>query len=229
MATNDAKASGVDGSESKSARAGREPVTKERIFSAALALIDSEGVEALTMRRLAKDLGVEAMALYHHVPNKEAIYDGVVELAVVNAGHMEITEDWMTNLVNGAELFRYAIGEHPRVMPLITNRTLKASPLLGMIEGPLAMLTQGGFEGQALIDAYHAYLAYLFGWSLLAVGIEAAKAAGDLGSPVAPEIEEQIPLTRAVGPAVNDWSHGFAEGLRTLLRALAEENAKPQA
>ncbi|MFC7479378.1 TetR/AcrR family transcriptional regulator [Luedemannella flava] len=60
----------------------REPLSRERVLAAAVALADAEGVPALTMRRLAKDLGVEAMSLYHHLPGKDALLDGLVESVV---------------------------------------------------------------------------------------------------------------------------------------------------
>ncbi|HZG94489.1 MAG TPA: TetR family transcriptional regulator, partial [Mycobacteriales bacterium] len=56
----------------------RAPVTRERAVAAAVALADVEGLGALTMRRLAQELGVEAMSLYHHVANKDDILDGMV-------------------------------------------------------------------------------------------------------------------------------------------------------
>jgi AcrR family transcriptional regulator len=60
----------------------REPLSRERLFAAAVALADAEGLKALTMRRLAADLGVEAMSLYYHVPSKEALLDGVAETVI---------------------------------------------------------------------------------------------------------------------------------------------------
>nr|MDT0657267.1 TetR/AcrR family transcriptional regulator C-terminal domain-containing protein [Micromonospora sp. DSM 115978] len=64
------------------ARTTREPLSRERVLAAAVALADTEGIKALTMRRLAADLGVEAMSLYYHLPAKEALLDGVVETVV---------------------------------------------------------------------------------------------------------------------------------------------------
>ena len=60
----------------------RTPLSKERVLSAAMALADSNGIEALSMRRLAQELGVEAMSLYNHVANKCEILDGIVDMAV---------------------------------------------------------------------------------------------------------------------------------------------------
>ena len=71
----------------------RPPLTKERVLQAAVDLADREGLDALTMRRLGADLGVEAMSLYKHVANKEAILNGIVELVV---GEIEIPSEGPT-------------------------------------------------------------------------------------------------------------------------------------
>jgi AcrR family transcriptional regulator len=63
-------------------RTQRKPLSRDRVLQAAVDLADRDGIDALTMRNLAADLGVEAMSLYHHVANKEAILDGVVEVVV---------------------------------------------------------------------------------------------------------------------------------------------------
>ena len=60
-------------------RTGEEPLTRERILSTALSMVDEEGIEALSMRRLARELGVDPMAIYHHLPNKRALLSGLIE------------------------------------------------------------------------------------------------------------------------------------------------------
>ena len=63
----------------------RAPLTKDSVLAAAIALADEHGLDALTMRRLAEQLGVEAMSLYHHIPNKEALLNGVVDVIMTDA------------------------------------------------------------------------------------------------------------------------------------------------
>ena len=67
-------------------KATRKPLSRERVLATAVALVDSEGIQALTMRRLAAVLGVEAMSLYYHLPAKEALLDGVVETVLNEIG-----------------------------------------------------------------------------------------------------------------------------------------------
>ena len=68
-------------------RSVREPLSRERVLSAAMAVADGEGIGAVTMRRVAADLGVEAMSLYHHVRGKEALLDGLIEALIGEIQH----------------------------------------------------------------------------------------------------------------------------------------------
>ena len=81
----------------------RVPLSRERVLAAAMTLADAEGLATVTMRRLAADLGVEAMSLYHHVPGKEGLLDGLAEavLAETNAAveaRVSLDDDWRAAL-----------------------------------------------------------------------------------------------------------------------------------
>ena len=86
-------------------RATREPLSRDAVLVAAAALADAKGIQALTMRRLATDLGVEAMSLYYHLPGKEALLDGLVDhvvgeidAAVSRLDSRETDSDWRPRL-----------------------------------------------------------------------------------------------------------------------------------
>ena len=72
----------------------REPLTKERIVDAALRVMDAEGLEAVTMRRIGRELGVEAMSLYNHVEDKDDILNGVTERVMTGFDYPPFTGDW---------------------------------------------------------------------------------------------------------------------------------------
>src|SRR3970040_1134736 len=80
----------------------RTPLSKERVLRAAIALADEGGIEALSMRRLAKELGVEAMSLYNHVANKDEILDGIVDGVVSEIDLPSDGVDWKTAIRRGA-------------------------------------------------------------------------------------------------------------------------------
>src|SRR5579883_2456666 len=95
------------------------PLTRQRVLEAALDLIDREGLEGFSMRKLGALLGVEAMSLYNHVESKRAVFDGVIELLIVQTPfpvppHVTPREElWAI-----AHAFRDVLRAHPRVLPL---------------------------------------------------------------------------------------------------------------
>src|SRR5918992_2078974 len=93
--------------------APRAPLTKERVLEAAIALADEGGIKALSMRKLAQELGVEAMSLYNHVANKADLLDGIVELV---AGEIDLAldeEDWKAALRRRVISAHAALSSHP--------------------------------------------------------------------------------------------------------------------
>ena len=97
------------------------PLTRDEIFAAALAIVDGKGYEALSMRRLAGTLGVEAMSLYHHVRNKQALLAGVVELSLRAQAPSppRPATPWQNVVVAMVVAFRRTLVAHPNVLPLM--------------------------------------------------------------------------------------------------------------
>lgn len=146
------------------------PLTKHEIFSAALALIDAEGIDALSMRRLARDLGVEAMSLYHHVPNKEALLDGVVELALTAQapGAPPEGQDWQATVSAAVCGFRRALIAHPNVLPhMITHPPSSPEASTMYIYGPLRYLMANGLSDKDASELFEAFFALAFGHAML--------------------------------------------------------------
>jgi len=157
------------------------PLTKPEIFSAALAIVDAEGIDALTMRRLARDLGVEAMSLYHHVPNKEALLDGVVELALTAQAPAAppATDDWRTTITAAVCGFRRALIAHPNVLPHMSTHPPSSPEASAMyINGPLAYLVAHGFPDRDAAELFEAFFALSFGHALLTTNYSAIQGDG---------------------------------------------------
>ncbi|GAA1824070.1 TetR/AcrR family transcriptional regulator C-terminal domain-containing protein [Luedemannella flava] len=138
----------------------REPLSRERVLAAAVALADAEGVPALTMRRLAKDLGVEAMSLYHHLPGKDALLDGLVESVVgeiVGAVDDERDDDWQVTLRRWFLTAREVMLRHPWA-PALLGRGRPVPPVLYLYyEKILATLIGAGFSYRIAHRALHAF------------------------------------------------------------------------
>ncbi len=148
------------------------PLTKPEIFSAALALIDAEGIDALSMRRLARELGVEAMSLYHHVANKDALLDGVVELALTAqapSGPPPTPDTPWQDIVVGAILgFRRALVAHPNVLPHMASHAPTGPEAPAMyVTDPLRFLLSRGIAEKDAAQLFEATFALSFGHALL--------------------------------------------------------------
>ena len=178
----DADADVVAGREPPSAR---QPLSRERIVTAAIAFIDEHGLPGLTMRRLGEELGVEAMSLYRYVPGREDLLDAVVEGIV---DEMRVDDDVLRSPEHGWQDFlqRLAHGvrrvalSHPIAFPLVASRPVEAPwlrpPLrsLEWVEAFLEGLHAEGFSNDTSVRAYRAFTSFLLGHLLLEASLQGA-------------------------------------------------------
>lgn len=144
----------------------REPLSRERALQVAMGLADAEGLEALTMRRLAQELGVEAMSLYHHVPNKNDILDGMVDLVFAQIELPTGSGDWKTEMRKRAHSARAALNRHPWAISLMESRSAPGMATLLHHDAVLGSLRKGGFSIVLTAHAYSMLDAYLYGFVL---------------------------------------------------------------
>ena len=147
-----------------STRTGREPLSAARLLGAAVELADTEGIAAVTMRRLAGVLGVEAMSLYHHVPGKEALLDGLVDAVVeeVTTAIRKLDEhtvkaDWQSTLRRRFLAARTVMFRHPWAPGLIGTRASIPPSVFGHYEALLAALVEAGFSYHLAHRALHTF------------------------------------------------------------------------
>jgi len=151
------------------AKTSREPLSRERTLAAAIALTDTAGLKALTMRRLAADLGVEAMSLYYHLPGKEGLLDGLVE-TVINEINVEVklaetTEDWRTGLRRRFLAAREIMLRHPWAPGLLSSRKTIPFGVYAYYDAIVATLISGGFSHQIAHRALHAFGSLALGFA----------------------------------------------------------------
>ena len=139
------------------------------ILQTALAIVDRDGVDRLSMRRLSDALGRDPVMIYRHVPNKAAVLDGVAEIVLAQLSVDKTDPNWATQLRTVARDFRQLALAHPNVVPLLVTRPL-ATPLgqrppgmLRPLEGVLALLTFAGFAGDEALHIYRVLFGYLHG------------------------------------------------------------------
>ena len=128
-----------------------------------VALAQRDGLEALTMRRLADEVGAAAMTLYHYVPNKEALLDGMVDVVF---GEIELPTtdvDWKTALRRRAVSTREALNRHRWAVGLMESRTTPGPATLRLHNAVLRVLREAGFSIEQTIEAYSVQDAYIYG------------------------------------------------------------------
>jgi AcrR family transcriptional regulator len=153
----------------RSARRPRPRLDSDRVFHAALELVDRDGLEALTIRRLAADLGVDAMAIYRHAASKDALLDGLIDITMADLHIDPDAEDWRAQLHSLADQIRAASRAHPNVFPLMLTRPLKTSlstrprSVLRITEQMLELLRSAGLDSESIISCYRRFISWTLG------------------------------------------------------------------
>lgn len=142
----------------KRTRGERAGLSRPAVLAAALHIVDTDGLGGLSMRRLAAELGVEAMTLYHYVSNKDDLLDGLIEEVVTQAKPAHDTADWREFLRSSALALRDALTRHPAVVPLITARPAGTMRNLDTMEYLLSRLTQVGFSPPRALTVLYAVI-----------------------------------------------------------------------
>ncbi|MGH2654516.1 MAG: TetR/AcrR family transcriptional regulator C-terminal domain-containing protein [Actinomycetota bacterium] len=143
----------------------REPLSRERILRAAVALADEGGVESLSMRNLAQRLGVVPMALYKHVANKEEVLDGMVDLVVGEIDPPLANTDWKAAIRERVLSARRALLRHPWASLVIESRTDPTPTVIEYMDSMIGMFRAGGFSIDLTHHAIHAMGSRLLGFS----------------------------------------------------------------
>ena len=206
-------------------------LSRELVLSAALELVDDEGLDALTMRRLGQVLERDPMSLYRYAENRAALLDGVSELVLNELAIFPADPDWKAQLRRIAHDLRLLALRHPNVIPLLVTRPL-STPLglrpLGTVrplEQILALLIDAGFAPTDALHVYRAYYGFLYGHILnelqeYIVDPEENEALLRLGLHRLPA--KDFPRLRALAPVLADYD-GEAEldqGITILLSGL---------
>jgi AcrR family transcriptional regulator len=146
--------------------ASRAPLSRELVLRAAVALADRGGIGSLSMRKLAQELGVEAMSLYHHVAGKDAILDGIVDVVF---GEIELPTgevDWKEAMRRRAVSAREALRRHPWATALMESRSTPGPANLRHHDAVLGILRKAGFSVELAAHAYSLFDAYIYGFAL---------------------------------------------------------------
>jgi AcrR family transcriptional regulator len=143
----------------------REPLTRERVLRAAVALADEGGVEALSMRRLAQALGVVPMALYKHVAGKDELLDGMIDVVVAEIDPPIEGADWKTTMRERILSARRALLRHPWATSVLESRGEPTPTVIAYIDSMMGVFLAGGFSIDLMHHAMHVMGSRMLGFS----------------------------------------------------------------
>jgi AcrR family transcriptional regulator len=211
--------------------APRTPLTSERVLQAAVALADREGVGSLSMRRLAKELGVEAMSLYHHVPGKQALLDGMVDLVFGEIELPAADDDWRAAMRRRAVSAREVLARHPWAIALMESRRTPGPANLRHHDAVLGCLRRAGFPVALTAHAYSILDAYVYGFALQEASLpfgtaeETAEVAGEIFDAFVAEAYPhltELAVEHVLQPGY-DYGDEYAFGLELILDGLERQ------
>lgn len=153
----------------------RVRLSRDRVLEAAIGLADRGGIDSLSMRKLAEELGVEAMSTYHYVANKDAILDGIVDMVVEEFEQASGSADWKAAIRRSAVSAHDVLMRHAWACGLMMS-TKRVSPArLRYMESLLGRLREAGFSAAMTHHAYHALDSHIIGSTLWETGYSANK------------------------------------------------------
>ncbi len=165
-------------------------LSRERILAGALELVDQDGLEALTMRRLADALKVDPMSLYNHVESKDDLLDGLTETLWSEVRLPDRTKGWKPTLHEFATSVRGLARAHPLAYPLLIGRGILPTPALEAIDASLIRLEAAGLTRPKAAEMIRTLIAYAAGYALLELSCAPAQGSTAL--------EQIVSLTRAL-------------------------------
>jgi AcrR family transcriptional regulator len=164
----------------------REPLSRDRVLSAALAVADDGGLDRLTIRSLAQRLGAKPMSVYHYVANKDEILDGLVDLVFAEIDLPAPTGDWREEMARRCRSARQVLKRHPWSIGLLESRTTPGPATLRHHDANLGALRAGGFS---VVQTGHAYAlldAFVYGFAVQEASLpfEGPDAAAAVAGPI---------------------------------------------
>lgn len=213
--------------------AARPGLTAARVVEAAAAVADREGLHGVSMRRVGRELGVEAMSLYHHVANKDALLDALADWLMLQVDRPPAGLDWRAGMRIRCHSLRAVMREHPWGPGIVESRRAPGMALLGHLEAVLDCLHRGGFPVQLAAHAFSVLDAYVYGFVLTEQSLPFDPGGG------VDDLAEQLALPADVFPRMAafieqaivgrsyDYGDEFSYGLELVLDGLESRLAGP--
>jgi len=212
--------------EETSSTTKKQRLSAERILDGALDLADEIGIEAFTIRRLADALDTKPMTIYHHIPNKEAIIDGMVDRVFAEIDRPPTDLEWQQAMRHRCVSARAALARHPWAAPLMESRVNPGPETLGHHDAVVGCLLAGGLPMVLVAHAYAVIDSYVYGFALQEANLPATGGAemAELVAAMAAHLEPYPDLARLTVEHVlqpgYDFKAEFEFGLDLILDGL---------
>jgi TetR/AcrR family tetracycline transcriptional repressor len=157
---------------SPESRPVRPALSRDYIIRTALSIIDRDGIAKLSMRRLGTELGADPMAIYYYLPNKSALFDGVVEAVYseIDLDGVDLRAPWQEQIAQFMRRIRAAVRRHPNALPVLSTRPAYMPKMFEFGEYALGVLGTAGFGAQLAIDMINCLGTFTIGHVLAEVG-----------------------------------------------------------
>jgi AcrR family transcriptional regulator len=221
-------------------REDRAPLSRERVLRGAVSVADASGIGSLTMRSLARELGVKPMSLYYYVANKDEILDGIVDVVF---GEIELPSpggDWRSEMRRRATSARSVLRRHPWAIGLMESRALPGPATLRHHDATIGTLRGAGFSVQMTAHAYALIDSYVYGFALqeAALPFKGPETVAEVAEPIARQMPagEYPHFTEMVSELIltpgydfgNEFEFGLAVILDALTRSIPGNGAEPR-
>lgn len=200
----------------------RPPLSRESIAARAVELIHQEGMDKLSMRRLGKTLGVEAMSLYHYVQNKDDLLDAVVDQLYSQLTLPDLPpEEWETSLMTAFHSMFDVLVANPGAIDLTTSRSGRTPITIGMLYWGCSQFVHAGLDDDEAIAAFRIVVAYVLGFAASQIGVFGGIEGRKLQLDVSDSDDEGLKRLVAANEEL-DPQLVFASGLDTVMTGVKE-------
>ena len=207
--------------------ATRVKLTRDAIIDRALELIEQDGLDRLSTRALGNSLGVQAMALYHYVPSKDALLDDVTARLAAMIVIPEPSEDWRRDLETIARSYIAIARTNPRAYPLLAGRRFNSPETLPILEKVFSIFAAAGLPPDGIAAAFRLLGYFLNGAGMAEMATREAAGRGDFQLSD-PDFLADHPLARQVVPhlALDQLNGIFEKGLKAILDSIENDPAR---
>ena len=206
--------------------AKRTPLDRDTIVATAIAMADANGLEQLSMRKLASELGVEAMSLYYHVPNKDELIDGMVDHVIAEMTLPSFDDHWKTAARRRAISAHEILMRHPWAIGIVDSRTNRTLESLRYYDAMVGTLLEAGFSMELTLHALATIDAYVYGFCIQEVNLpmsspeETAEATENMIAQIPmDELPHLVQTAQYAAETNHTFGAGFTFGLDLILDA----------